>query len=89
MLKDLATCPFLPVASDHDENPIYLENNRFSERQYSEVLLQLEQKRLITIDYDMPLMNYDYNLYKEYDNHGSIALTGLGQNIIDAIDSEI
>ncbi len=82
-MREFAACPFLPVAADGNGRPVFLENNLYSKETYADILSTLQMKRVISIDYDVPLQNYDYHLYRNYDEHGSMALTLLGQYILD------
>ncbi len=120
----LAQIPFLPVArfvkkstaSEQPESealaPVYLNSINDSIETVEEtglVLRVLEDKRLITLDYDKPLQNGDYSVFEEstlykdfcssmeksctqdgYDlpvlECGSIALTSLGQEVLDTIE---
>ena len=43
-------------------------------------------KGLISLDYDIPLKNYDYAEYSAYPVHGSMALTARGQAALDAYE---
>ena len=55
-LKELGQIPFLPVARKADDmTPVYLEDTRHTREQYSLILQVLEQKGLISLDYDKPL----------------------------------
>ena len=78
VLREFAVCPFLPVAADENGRPIYLENNLYSQETYASALSMLQVKRVISIDYDIPLQNYDYHHYQDYNEHGSKALTIFG-----------
>jgi len=120
----LAQLPFLPLArfvkkstkAEQPESvwlaPVYLNSLNDSIETVQEtgsVLRALEEKRLITLDYDKPLQNGDYSLYKEsklyidfcsavnesssltgFDlaslEYGSIALTSLGQEVLDSLE---
>ena len=46
----------------------------------------LAAKKLISVDLDVPLSNYDYGVYKLFPVHGSMALTQRGQQAIDQIE---
>ena len=43
-------------------------------------------KGLLRLDYDIPLENFDYAAYRNYPLHGSMALTGHGQDILEQIE---
>lgn len=83
VLGKFAQIPFLPVASDGNGDSVYLENDLYTNAPCAVVFSVLQQKHLISIDYDIPLSNYDYQLYRDYRYHGSMALTSFGQYVID------
>lgn len=86
LLRQLAETPFLPAARAVDgEVPIYLEAENRSPEEYSAVLLHLEAKGLIDLDYKLPLKGFSYAAYAGYPVHGSFALTGRGQQVLDAL----
>lgn len=87
VLSKLAVTPFLPVASHFNlKMPIYLEQSEYQPEIYGRALLALQQKGLIRIDYDLPLVNFEYTAYKNYPMHGSMALTGAGQDAIEQLE---
>ena len=88
MLREFAQYPFLPVASDENGDPIYRESNTRSETDYASILSAMQKKGLIQINYDIPLPNYAYRLYHDCKHHGSMALTSLGQCVIDQIENQ-
>lgn len=88
MLLEFAQFSFLPIASGENNNPIYREDNTRSEADYALILLGLERKRLIQINYDIPLLNYEYRNYRDCKGLGSMALTALGQYVIDQIENQ-
>ena len=86
ILKSLGQIPFLPVARKADDmTPVYLEDNAYSQEDYSLILQVLEKKNLISIDYD-PLPGADMSAYKGYPVHGSMALTARGQTVVELLD---
>ena len=86
MLEELATYAFLPVARRSDDmTPYYPEGSDYTQEQYSAILLHLERKKLIDIDYGSPLAHYDEALYAGLKVRGSFALTQRGQQVIDAL----
>ena len=88
-LNDLAENAFLPVArSAGDNTPVYLEDDKNSKEQYSLILICLEKKGLISIDFDRPLSGADMSAYGGYPIHGSIALTARGQEVLDVLDKQ-
>lgn len=85
MLLSFAQTPFLPVARKaSEETPIYLEEG--DPILYSAVIICLEKKGLIDIDYHQPLSGFDYSAYAAYGLKGSMALTARGQDVLDTID---
>ena len=89
LLYDLAENAFLPVArSAEDSKPVYLEDDEQSKEQYTLILICLEKKGLISIDFDKPLQGADMSAYKGYPIHGSIALTARGQEVLDVLDKQ-
>lgn len=88
-LNDLAQNAFLPVARRAGDNtPVYLEDEKNTKEQYSLILICLEKKGLISIDFDRPLLGADMSLYREYPIHGSMALTARGQEVLDVLDKQ-
>ena len=88
-LNDLAENAFLPVArSAGDNTPVYLEDDKNSKEQYSLILICLEKKGLISIDFDRPLSGADMSAYGGYPIYGSIALTARGQEVLDVLDKQ-
>jgi hypothetical protein len=55
---------------------------------YSLILQSLEKKQLISIDYNCPLFGADMSAYEGYPVHGSMALTGRGQAVLDLLDKQ-
>lgn len=89
MLYDLGENAFLPVARSSGENtPIYLEKQEQTREQYSLILICLEKKGLISIDFDQPLQGADMSAYKDYPIHGSFALTARGQEVLDVLEKQ-
>ena len=89
ILQSLGQIPFLPVARKAaDMTPIYLEDDAFSKEEYSAILQVLEKKGLIDIDYYTPLKGFDMAAYSGYPVHGSMALTLLGQTVVDLLDKQ-
>ena len=82
-----AATPFLPVGEEQGSGrPVYLADDGSSVEKTSEIITALAQKQLLQIDYDMPLLNYDYGAYQDLAAHGSMALTALGQQVIDDLE---
>ena len=89
LLKTLGQIPFLPIARKKDGmTPIYLEDAEFSTAEYSLILQVLEQKNLISLDYDKPLSGFDMASYAGYPVHGSMALTVRGQTVLELLEKQ-
>ena len=89
LLKTLAQFAFLPVARKMDDMvPVYLEETEHSAEEYSLILQCLEQKWLISLDYDKPMGNVNMSAYKGYPVHGSMALTERGQNVVEMLERQ-
>jgi len=86
MLEALAQIPFLPVARKAgEEQPIYLEEDAHSVEQYAQILLCLEKKGLVDLDYRTPLSGFSYAAYAGYPVRGSMALTARGQLVVELL----
>lgn len=86
ILKQFAVTPFLPIASN-GHFPVCYEFS-ISTPEAGNLLQKLEKRGLIRIDYDIPLSGYDYSKYSDYSLCGSMALTGLGQDMLDDMEFE-
>ena len=88
-LQKLGQIPFLPVARKaSDMIPVYREDADRTQEEYSLILQALEQKGLITLDYDMPLKGFSMAAYKDLPVHGSIALTARGQTVLETLERQ-
>lgn len=86
LLERLGEVAFLPVARRWDsEDPVYLEDHNCTQEEYSRVLRLLELKGLISLDYHLPLQNFDYSAYAGYGAQGSMALTAEGQQALELL----
>jgi len=86
-LRKLGEIPFLPVARKQDgEEPVYLEEGEDLQEHYARVLLHLERKGLVSLDYDIPISGGYSSLYDYYPVRGSMALTQRGQQVLDALE---
>jgi len=84
MLRAFSQIPFLPVARKTDDlTPVYLETD---DPDTGLVLMCLEKKGLIDMDYYAPLRGFDYHAYDRFPLHGSMALTARGQSVLDTLD---
>ena len=85
MLRALGQIPFLPVArTAADDGPVFLEWG--APDFYKTVILSLERKGLIDIDYHAPLGGFPYTGYEMYPLKGSMGLTARGQDALDALE---
>ena len=89
MLGSLGQFAFLPVARRADDMvPVYLEDSLRTKEEYSLILQCLQQKNLISIDYDKPMAGADMSAYKGFPVHGSMALTQRGQTVVEMLDRQ-
>ena len=87
MLQSLGQFAFLPIARRADDSiPVYLEETDRPAEEYSLILQVLEQKRLVSLDYDKPLANFDAKNYAAYPVKGSAALTQRGQAVVKMLE---
>ena len=85
-LRAFAQTPFLPLARRaDDEVPVCLELEGEPDR-VAAVLRNLERKGLVSLDYHLPLSNFDYSAYAPWPLHGSAALTAAGQEALDSLE---
>jgi|GEM_PF-5474918 len=93
LLLTLGQFAFLPVITKYENGEPYLvpipeDTGRFSEN-FSDLVLSLESKRLITIDSDLPLQNANYGEEASVRLRcGSLALTLQGQEVLDWISPD-
>ena len=89
MLKNLGQFAFLPIARRADDMvPVYLEEDAYSPEMYSLILQVLEQKGLVSLDFDKPLANFSSEKYAHYPVKGSVALTQRGQKVVEMLEIE-
>ena len=87
LLQLLAQTPFLPVVRQYGaEHPILLDDSVGSAEDLGTAATALYQKRLIELDYDLPLLNFDYAGYEESWHKGSVALTYRGQEVVELLE---
>ena len=87
LLQELAMYAFLPVARKIDDmTPHYPEGDSYTQTEYSAILLHLERKKLIDIDYGAPVGHYEEALYAGLKVHGSMALTARGQQVVEMLE---
>lgn len=86
LLRELGALAFLPVCCTRtDETPVYL-TDAGSRPAVSAALIAMQLKRLITIDFALPLQGFDYRAYDAYPIHGSMALTLEGQEALESLE---
>jgi hypothetical protein len=89
ILMELGQFAFLPIARRADDMvPVYLEEDRYGQAEYSLILQVLEQKGLVSLDYDRPLPGADLAAYAGYPVKGSMALTARGQTVVEMLEIE-
>lgn len=87
LLRQFAQLPFLPVGRRWEsETPVLLDVEHDDPKAVSAAIIGLSQKRLIQLDYDIPLQNFDYENYGQYPCHGSMALTARGQEAVELLE---
>lgn len=87
LLRTLGQYAFLPIARRADDMvPVYLEEEARPAGEYSLILQVLEQKNLVSLDYDKPLAGAYGERYAAYPVKGSAALTARGQKVVEMLD---
>ena len=87
ILTALGQYAFLPIARRADDMvTVYLEDDRYAKEEYSLILQVLEQKGLISMDYDKALPHADMTAYADYPVKGSMALTARGQTVVEMLE---
>jgi hypothetical protein len=87
ILQELAVYAFLPVARKADDmTPFFPEGTEYTLEEYSAILMHLERKGLISMDYGAPIGNYPAQLYGPWPVHGSMALTQRGQEVVETLN---
>ncbi len=87
LLQELAVYAFLPVARRADDmTPFYPEGDAYSLEQYCAILMHLERKGLISMDYSAPVGHYPAQIYGAWPVHGSMALTQRGQEVVESLN---
>ena len=90
LMELFAQYAFLPLAYDPVlDGPVCFEHTARTSEEITAALQSLCRKRLIRIDYDMPLLNFDYSAFRQYERYGSAALTAFGQAALDGQDTTI
>ncbi len=87
LLQELGVYAFLPVARKADDmTPFYPEGTDYTLQEYCAILLHLERKGLISLDYSAPIGAYPEELYRPWPVHGSVALTERGQEVVERLN---
>lgn len=85
-LMELAQTPFLPLARKaSEETPVYLEAGEENRESFAALLLTMERKGLVSLDYHIPMKRYPAG-YEAYPIRGSISLTARGQQVLELLD---
>ena len=75
LLRQLGELAFLPAACTRtDATPVYLDGSG-NRAETSAAILALQIKRLISVDFALPLKGFDYAGYEAWPIRGSMALT--------------
>lgn len=86
LLRQFGELAFLPAACTRtSETPVYL-TKLDSRAAVSAAILALQIKRLISVDFALPLQGFDYAEYEDYPIRGSMALTAAGQEALDSLE---
>ena len=89
MLLELGQIPFLPVGWKMGEDvPVYLEEGEYPAEEYSLILLCLQKRGLISLDYDLPLKGFSGRTYETCPIRGSFALTARGQQVVELLEMQ-
>lgn len=87
LLRLFAQIPFLPVAwQSSSGKPAFFDSSIGPGQDLGDAVDALYQKRLIQLDYDLPLLNFDYSEYEAYSRRGSMALTAMGQQAVELLE---
>ena len=87
LLRLFAQIPFLPVVRQSGcEYPVFLDAAIGPVEALGPAVIALSQKQLIQLDYDLPLLNYDYSEYEPCCCKGSMALTARGQAVVELLE---
>ena len=86
LLRRFGELTFLPAACTRtNETPVYL-SDLGGRAEISAAILALQVKRLISVDFALPLQGFDYAGYEDYPVRGSMALTAAGQEALDSLN---
>ena len=81
LLESLGRYAFLPLGEKDGRAFTLGEDGERFERSVTALRLF----GLVTLDWDMPLAGFDYRGYEDADRRGSMALTKLGQDALEAL----
>ena len=84
ILTAFGSVPFWPVLRKADTMEPFCPEMEGPE--LTLILLCLEKKGLIGLDWDLPLKGYDYGKLPGYPVHGSMALTLRGQQVLELLE---
>ncbi len=88
LLEKFGQLAFLPVGRRADDmTPIYSDGDITGE-EAGTLFLLLERKRLISLDYDLPLKAFAEDWYTACPVRGSAALTQRGQLVLERIHTQ-
>ena len=87
LLHLFAQIPFLPVVRRYGfEHPVFFDDSIGTVEALEAAITALHQKRLIQLDYNLPLLNFDYSDYELCSHKGSMALTSKGQTVVELLE---
>lgn len=87
ILLKLGEIPFLPVARRAESpDPVCLEDETYPTKEFGLALQSLENKGLITLDYDIPIKGLQNGNYASYPIVGSFALSARGQHVLELLE---
>lgn len=84
VLRQMGQLPFLPVGGDREEEPVFLGEGELSKEEYTAVILCLEKKGLVDLEWGVRLKGFDG--YGEYSIAGTMTLTKRGQQVLEILD---
>jgi len=84
VLTELGSVPFWPIARKADSMEPVCPEMEIPE--LTLILMCLEKKGLIDLNWDLPLKGFDYGKMPGYPVRGSMALTLRGQQVLDILE---
>lgn len=86
LLERFGEIPFYPIVRNLRTDTTEILDNELCGQEYAAALASLEFRGLVTIDNRIPLSGCSYSGYGiEYD-HGSAALTAVGQRMVEQLE---